>query len=351
MKTVFDITEFGAVGDGVTDCTEAIQKAMDAAGGCKGKITVPPGNYNVRGNLKLRGEGISIEGSGAWSYRNDGGSAFILTDENAECLLDISGAFGCRICGMSFNGSNLGKGIHGILLSWPVPNGGGQEDTPNIDGCRISRFSGDGIRFHNVWCFSLRHNHIIWNKGAALRFCGWDGFITDNWLAGNGEGGINASGLAASVTATANRIEWNRTGGIIIHKGNSFNFTGNFFDRTFGPALELGADGEGVNLATVTGNIFRRGGCYEKAPFTDRFRSSHVIMNGCTGCVLTGNTMKAGRGDGGTPPLSPDYGLIIKNCENSIIKDNALHKASLVNNLITENNKNCIIENNIGCLL
>ena len=54
--------------------------------------------------------------------------------------------------------------------------------------------------------------------------------------------------------------------------------------------------------------------------------------------------------DGGTMPVSPDYGMIISNCENTIVKDNAMHNGSLINNLIEENNKNCVIENNIGCL-
>ena len=30
MKNVFDITDFGAVGDGFFDCTESVQAALDA---------------------------------------------------------------------------------------------------------------------------------------------------------------------------------------------------------------------------------------------------------------------------------------------------------------------------------
>lgn len=349
MKNVFDITDFGAVGDGSFDCTESVQAALDAAAGCSGKVVVPPGTYMV-GGLKMRGKGVSLEGSPAWSFRNDGASVFVLNSDASDCMLDITGAFGCTVKGICMNGAGLGDSIHGIKLYWDRSNGGGQEDTPTVDDCRIGNFSGDGLHFEHAWCFSVRHSMIYGNGGAGLLISGWDAFIIDNWFTNNKQGGIRSGGYVASITATGNRVEWNRTGGFIIERGDSFNFTGNFFDRTFGPALELGSNGIGVNLATVTGNVFRRGGAYDEEPFENPEKSSHMILDGCTGCVFMGNTMKVGAGDGGVPPVSPDYGIIVRNCRDTIVKDNVMHNGSLKNNLISENNQDCIIENSVGCL-
>ena len=302
------------------------------------------------GGLKMRGKGVSLCGTPAWSFRNDGASVLKLCGDKTDCMLDISGAFGCTIHGICMNGAGLGENIHGIKLYWDRSNGGGQEDTPTVDDCRIGNFTGDGLHFEHAWCFSVRHSMIYGNGGAGLLIAGWDAFIIDNWFTSNRNGGIRSGGYVASITATGNRVEWNRTGGFIIERGDSFNFTGNFFDRTFGPALELGRDGIGVNLATVTGNVFRRGGAYEEKPFENPEKSSHMILDGCTGCVITGNTMKVGAGDGGVLPVSPDYGVIMRNCENSILKENAMHNGSLKNNLIEENNTGCIIADNVGCL-
>ncbi|MBR4749577.1 MAG: hypothetical protein IK083_08420 [Abditibacteriota bacterium] len=57
------VTDFGAKGDGRTDCTEAFQKALDAAfeaGG--GNVQVPTGIYDVRGNLVIR-SGVFLVGT------------------------------------------------------------------------------------------------------------------------------------------------------------------------------------------------------------------------------------------------------------------------------------------------
>lgn len=58
---VFSIQEFGAKADGVTDCTEAIQKAVDAASVKGGVVQVPVGRWLCRGHLVLK-MGVHLAG-------------------------------------------------------------------------------------------------------------------------------------------------------------------------------------------------------------------------------------------------------------------------------------------------
>ncbi|MBQ9358475.1 MAG: hypothetical protein IJT95_02930 [Abditibacteriota bacterium] len=61
--TDFSVLDYGAAGDGRTDCTEAFQKALDAAfaaGG--GNVQVPTGSYDIKGNLVIR-SGVFLVGT------------------------------------------------------------------------------------------------------------------------------------------------------------------------------------------------------------------------------------------------------------------------------------------------
>lgn len=58
---IFNITSFGAVGDGRADDTSAIQKAIDAAAVQGGVVQVPPGRWLCRGHLDLKA-GVHLEG-------------------------------------------------------------------------------------------------------------------------------------------------------------------------------------------------------------------------------------------------------------------------------------------------
>lgn len=348
MINVFDITEFGAVGDGICDCTQAIQTALDEAAKCRGKVIVPSGKY-LTGKLNMSGSMVTLEGSSAWAFRENA-STLILKDDISDCLLDITGAFGCCIKGIGLEGSKIGKNIHGIKLYWSEYNGGGSEDTPTIDNCRISGFSGDGVHLEHIWCFSVRHSMLAFNMGAGLFIDGWDGFLLDNWFTFNQKGGLNGK-VASSLTCTGNRVEWNRKGGFILPKGDSYNITGNFFDRTYGPALIMGGDDKNscVDAVAVTGNIFRRNGASDKNESLESpDMSTHISMKNCTNITVTGNTMRTGIGDNGLGNESPDYAFILTDCKNCIIENNVVGTGALKKSFIFNgDNTASIIANNI----
>ena len=128
----------------------------------------------------------------------------------------MTGAIGATIEGLCLDGDHLGEGIDGVLVD--KPDYGKEEDAWRIERCRIARFSGDGVHLGRIWCFSIRHCMICFNKGNGLRVRGWDGFVLDNWLCGNRSAGYGAYDENASITMTGNRIEWNATAGIEIRR-------------------------------------------------------------------------------------------------------------------------------------
>jgi len=56
-----NIADFGAVGDGRTDCTAAIQKAIDAASQKGGVVVIPVGRWRCNGHLELK-MGVHLSG-------------------------------------------------------------------------------------------------------------------------------------------------------------------------------------------------------------------------------------------------------------------------------------------------
>ncbi len=63
MPSGWSVIAAGAVADGQTDCTEAFQKALDAAGKAGGGIvTVPAGRYAIKGNLSIPAN-VTLQGT------------------------------------------------------------------------------------------------------------------------------------------------------------------------------------------------------------------------------------------------------------------------------------------------
>ena len=343
-----DVTDFGAKGDGLTDDTAAFRAALEAAGKVSGTVFVPDGVY-LCGELRLPPH-TGLVGNATWAYRTIGGSILKLHDPAATCLLNITGAPGATINGLSLEGEGLGEGIHAIYMG-PF-EGKTEEDTPRIERVHIANFTGDGVRLDPVWCFSIRGCEIIYNRGNALYVKGWDGFILDNWFSGNGGAGYLCDGPNASITMTGNRIEWNGNGGIRIHGGSHYNITGNYIDRSGGPGISLlpNENGTGGLCFTITGNVIFRSGKPDRTG-PDPHESSHVRLEGCHGVVFSGNSMCVGQDDGGGIN-SPELGIVLRKLKNCIVKDNTLHIGALTQLIVDlgEHEEGVIIADNVGNL-
>jgi hypothetical protein len=347
--------DFGAKGDGVADDTAALQKAIEAAAKRQETVYLPAGVY-LCSTLKLRPQ-TGLFGHPAFSYQANGGAVLKLNDAKAKCLLDMTEAIGSTVEGVCLDGNKqMGQGIHGIMVD--KPDYGKHEDGWRIERCRVSNFSGDGIHLGRIWCFSIRHSMIAFNKGNGIRLRGWDGFILDNWLSGNGDAGFGAYDENAAVTMTANRIEWNAKAGIEIHGGSHYNIMGNYIDRSGGPGIKLVSGSHwdppihmSCDCFTITGNVIHRSG----APNWGQPQGpddSHLRFEEVEGLVCTSNTMTANRDDNDKGIFSPRYGIVCHKLKDSIVKDNVLRKGAL-KVLVDdqgEHSENVIIRDNIGSL-
>ena len=342
LDTVLNVRAFGAKGDGKSDDTKAVQRAIDAAADRGGGVFLPPGVYACS-ELHARPH-VSLTGVPGWDYEQGFGSVIRLADQRAGCLLNITGAFGATIDGLALDGGRKGTGVHGIWLN--KPDYGKQEDTFRIERCQIANFSGDGVRLARAWCFSIRHSMIAYNGGDGISLRGWDGFLIDNWLSGNGRGGFATREENASCTFTGNRIEWNGEEGILIRGGDGYNLTGNFLDRSGTCAIAL-IDAVQV---TITGNFLKRSGKNAKPGTYD---SAQMRLERTRGITCCGNNLQVGRDDGGKGVWSPSYGIVVKELQNCVIANNVLHDGAL-KQLVVDlggHGEGVALKDNPGCLV
>jgi hypothetical protein len=355
-----NVCRFGAVGDGETDDTQAIQDAIDAATEISGQVIFPPGVYACS-TLRLKPH-VTLKGCATWSYWYYKGSVIRLIDDTTNCLIDATKAIGAVIDGLALDGlsadhTHLGEGIHGIMLHNDAflakDEYGAFDDAFRIERSLVRNFSGDGIHLHNICVFTVRSSMIANNLGNGISVRGCDGYVLDCWLAANRKAGYGAYGVNASVTMTANRIEWNQSGGIVIHGGNHYNITGNFFDRSGGPGIWLRSDGdEPCNRFTITGNLIRRSGAHWEDH--GEYANSQIFLEGCRGVVCTGNTLSIGQDDFEKGKITPAYGIVYRDLEQCLIKDNVLHDGAvkqLIVDLGHNNEKTTIVKDNIGSIV
>lgn len=316
-SSVFNVKDFGAKGDGITSDSEAIQKALDEAGRAHGTVYFPSGNYLCH-DLKMSSY-TTVMAEPKWAYSPDAGAVLTIDSEDADCVLDISEGYGCHIRGVFLRGNRNAKKIqHGIFQNHPEKYTE-RENSPVIDEVSIHSFSGHGIYLVRIWLFIIRHSICGGNGGHGVCIQGWDGFVTDNQFSGNGKSGFASENNGSTVMFTANRVEWNREYGLCLARGDTWNVTGNCFDRNGGAAIFA----NNIKNSTFTGNIFRRNGKNAENVLEGKEESCQMLIKSCRGITVTGNSGAVGRDDGSRGEYTPNYAFWLKDNSCSLITANA----------------------------
>jgi pectate lyase-like protein/parallel beta helix pectate lyase-like protein len=345
-QTFIDVRQLGAAADGKTDDTAVLQRAIDSAGEKSGAVFIPPGVYLTR-ELHVR-PGVALIGIAAWNYSGPGGAVLRLSAADATCLLNLTDARGSTVDGLALDGGSLGHNIHGMFTNRSAF--GKHEDGFRIERCQVNRFTGDGLNLSKAWCFSVRHCMLAYNGGDGLSLRGWDGFIVDNWFSGNGRAGFAARFENASVTFTANRVEWNHEENMLVIGGDGYQITGNFFDRAGKCGLALRKGARPCKQFAITGNYFKRSGKLATAGTHD---SAQVLLQESHGVTCTGNNFECGRDDGGTGVWSPSFGIVYSGLVDCVVTNNVMNEGACETLLVDAggHGENAILRDNPGRVL
>lgn len=352
MKQIADVREHGAVGNGKTDDTEAIRRALAALPEKDGVLFFPPGHY-VSDTIELRSFTTYLgHSSFAYSYREPGGTVISPLRKEQPCLFFAKNTRATRFRGLTLRGTvrdsdptvaswEESKGTSGETMDGILTDHGGDELI--VDDCRIERFSGNGFHAPRSGVWAIRHSLMLFNGLYGIdATASADSWVIDTMMTTNRKGGAIAG---ASVAFTGNRIEHNVEAGLVIQSpyASSLQITGNLFCCNLGPAIiHEGGVAEGI---TITGNTIRHLPGQRVNPNPDL--ACHVRLFDMEGLCFTGNSFYLDR-DGQTVPVA----MILGRLTDSVVTNNTLFHAATRQLIRDEGgHKNTIIENNPGSLL
>jgi hypothetical protein len=246
LQETVSVKDFGAVGDGVTDDTAAIQAAIDAvatSGG--GSVFIPIGDYLITSTLTDFNTVAST--SGGLPIRLVGECASEVTSDQVS-RIKTSGA----IIGIHFNGNRSGAEnlvVQGDSGSFDGASHGIQSDSSRgiWKNLVIQNNRGDGIKFRFGNCSHFEAITLLSNKGNGLNIDG-TGYVTPTGVSRPND---NNACTFITIDARVNGLNGVRTGVNVSFSNFFFNLTSQYND---GYGVEFNSDFNKVYGLYVEGN-------------------------------------------------------------------------------------------------
>lgn len=313
---VYNVKDYGAVGDTDTDDTAAIQAALDAAGTAGGGVVyLPTGIYGTTSPLIIP-QYVTICGAD-WNQ----GRTTVIKPKNtftgACCLWtqdpSVAGYSGFNrgcVRNLTLDGSTAGSGVDGILVEGRVAGF-------TLHQVALQFFSGNGLTSREALgnkpiSFVMSNIFVYQCTGDGLHFnAGSDTSIVDCYVLGCGGNGYSLTDMANGLFVSC-RAEWSGDNGFLItgnwtsdNGAGAASFTNCATDRSDHHGVLINSTGTGI--MNFTSLMCRRdgrndllgGGSY--AAFAVSAATTPVVVNGIT-CF-------PGVDDNGTGVNSPQYGI------------------------------------------
>jgi len=235
-RTVASVRDFGAVGDGTTDDTAAIQAALNQGAGKM--IYFPAGTYRTTAPLGLSGiANMGLVG-------DEGMNTTIQMFGNGE-VMSLTTATFCSIKNLSFqHGSGTGSG----LAFW------GSGGSNNVERCLFANNSDHGLAFSGTAAVPQSSNRVsrclfLANGTEQLYFA----YSNDAWIDGNAFGNATAPYSTAgcklfnsSAGNYSRNQHWGNVNGLVLDTSHYMIVAGNRIEESRNEGVVITGSGYGV---------------------------------------------------------------------------------------------------------